>query len=250
MFLHHQSAELQSAAVKRQEMTCPSLRGCASIPYYFPAPSGPGAPRPRLCLYFVGHRDSASLVAPKLALSLICHPPKLHHCASSSFHVHDSFFGERGTMCDICLLDYNVGDVVAWSRNPKCTHAYHIECIVDWLLRRPSCPSCRQDYVIPEEVLQHEKPATPVLVVQSGPQMQVQTIEQWTAQQQQQQQQQSSEAGVVSAASNATTTAANNSGGNTGGTAGSNANLAVSTGSADEGPANHTSQDDSLEAEA
>merc|ERR1711971_1437157 len=54
---------------------------------------------------------------------------------------------DRGTTCDICLLDFEVGDDVAWSPNPKCSHTFHKECIMDWLVRKPTCPSCRQDYL-------------------------------------------------------------------------------------------------------
>ena len=53
-----------------------------------------------------------------------------------------------GASCDICLLEYDEGDVVAWSTNKKCRHAFHIDCLVDWIARKPTCPSCRQDYRI------------------------------------------------------------------------------------------------------
>ena len=57
----------------------------------------------------------------------------------------------HGAVCEICLGDYEAGDIVAWSANPLCKHAFHVECISDWLIRRPTCPSCRQDYIdIPE----------------------------------------------------------------------------------------------------
>lgn len=63
---------------------------------------------------------------------------------SSDLHQH-----ERGTACDICLLRYRSGHVVAWSRNPACSHAFHIDCITDWLqhCRNNSCPNCRRDYL-------------------------------------------------------------------------------------------------------
>lgn len=54
---------------------------------------------------------------------------------------------ESPTTCDICLLDYEVGEEVAWSNNEGCIHAFHKECITDWLLRNPKCPLCRRDYV-------------------------------------------------------------------------------------------------------
>lgn len=55
------------------------------------------------------------------------------------------------TTCDICLMEYEVGEEVAWSRNEDCIHAFHKECIVDWLLRSPNCPLCRNEYVVDAE---------------------------------------------------------------------------------------------------
>lgn len=66
--------------------------------------------------------------------------------------VNDDYFGiserrDRETTCDICLVDYEVGDFVAWSPNLECTHCFHKECVLDWLVRKNSCPSCRKDYL-------------------------------------------------------------------------------------------------------
>jgi hypothetical protein len=66
---------------------------------------------------------------------------------------HDDYFGindewrDRGTACDICLLEYQVGDAVAWSPNLECSHSYHKDCVLDWLVRKPTCPNCRHDYL-------------------------------------------------------------------------------------------------------
>ena len=60
----------------------------------------------------------------------------------------DSSVRDRGTVCDICLLEFETGEAVAWSPNPACNHAYHEECITDWLLRKPTCPSCRQNFIL------------------------------------------------------------------------------------------------------
>lgn len=54
---------------------------------------------------------------------------------------------DRGTTCDICILEFEVGDEVAWSPNLTCSHTFHKDCILDWLVRKPTCPSCRQDYL-------------------------------------------------------------------------------------------------------
>ena len=58
-----------------------------------------------------------------------------------------SEWSDRGTACDICLLEYQVGDAVAWSPNLECSHSYHKDCVLDWLVRKPTCPNCRHDYL-------------------------------------------------------------------------------------------------------
>ena len=63
----------------------------------------------------------------------------------------------REAACDICLLEYEPGDVVAWSHNPACSHGYHEDCVADWLVRNLSCPSCRQDFVRIEDILKEKK---------------------------------------------------------------------------------------------
>lgn len=54
---------------------------------------------------------------------------------------------ELETTCGICLLTYETGDVVVWSKNPQCQHYFHEECAIDCLKRKPACPFCRRDYL-------------------------------------------------------------------------------------------------------
>jgi hypothetical protein len=49
--------------------------------------------------------------------------------------------------CPICLERYVNGDEICWSRNEKCHHAYHLQCILEWLLHSNECPLCRVDYL-------------------------------------------------------------------------------------------------------
>ena len=62
--------------------------------------------------------------------------------------------------CAICLSDYRVGDVVTWSSNPKCIHAFHRDCVVDWLIKmqpETPCPCCRQEFTDLEEIRKERK---------------------------------------------------------------------------------------------
>lgn len=71
--------------------------------------------------------------------------------------------------CDICLCEYQTGEVLAWcgawnagvaagtqnrqspsKRGGGCPHYFHRDCIVDWLRTgRTTCPSCRQEFLGP-----------------------------------------------------------------------------------------------------
>ena len=49
--------------------------------------------------------------------------------------------------CAICLVEYEAGDEISWSHNKSCTHAFHRECIIDWLISHDECPCCRHNYL-------------------------------------------------------------------------------------------------------
>ena len=70
--------------------------------------------------------------------------------------------GERQVpgSCAICLCRYQVDDRVVWSNNDKCSHAFHDDCMVDWLVNvreGAPCPCCRQEFVSMDGVDQPEK---------------------------------------------------------------------------------------------
>jgi len=79
--------------------------------------------------------------------------PPLHrddhpNCSSSppSERCSVGFFDESS--CGICLLDYAIGEEVAWSPNEDCVHAYHKKCIIGWLRKKDDCPLCRHEYLL------------------------------------------------------------------------------------------------------
>lgn len=50
-------------------------------------------------------------------------------------------------VCLICLSNYTPDEKVGGSPNPECTHIFHMDCILKWLERKPTCPCCRASYV-------------------------------------------------------------------------------------------------------
>jgi len=60
--------------------------------------------------------------------------------------------------CPICLDDYKVRDDIAWSKNDECSHTFHFDCILEWLLKHDECPLCREDFL---NAVQKENSADP-----------------------------------------------------------------------------------------
>lgn len=51
------------------------------------------------------------------------------------------------SICPICLVEYNEEEIVCWSKNPSCTHVFHRDCLLPWLMTHDTCPNCRCSYM-------------------------------------------------------------------------------------------------------
>jgi hypothetical protein len=49
--------------------------------------------------------------------------------------------------CSICLETFQKGDEMCASPNRACSHIFHRDCILDWLLTHEICPICRRNYL-------------------------------------------------------------------------------------------------------
>ena len=66
--------------------------------------------------------------------------------------------------CAICFESYKPGDTVAWSNNRQCIHAFHLDCVLEYLVlvkgRRVPCPTCRQTFTTFSIKKSNSKPKT------------------------------------------------------------------------------------------
>ena len=72
--------------------------------------------------------------------------------ASSNISYDDiSIASEESEMCAICLCPYEDGDILIFPK--RCTHAFHKECILEWLVKSHNeCPCCCIDMVTKSEI--------------------------------------------------------------------------------------------------
>ncbi|KAG7503134.1 E3 ubiquitin-protein ligase CIP8-like [Solea senegalensis] len=57
---------------------------------------------------------------------------------------------DADSVCLICRHDLNRG--LGGTRELQCTHAFHRECIEEWLWRKQSCPTCHVQVSMPQPV--------------------------------------------------------------------------------------------------
>jgi Ring finger domain len=53
--------------------------------------------------------------------------------------------GKVGSDCSVCLSEFTDGEDVRLL--PKCTHAFHVQCIDTWLKSHSNCPLCRASII-------------------------------------------------------------------------------------------------------
>jgi len=49
--------------------------------------------------------------------------------------------------CFICLEKFKVGESIFWSKNIKCDHCFHAQCVKRWLFENDDCPLCRENFI-------------------------------------------------------------------------------------------------------
>lgn len=98
-----------------------------------------------------------------LDYSLNVHAPNEEIDSDSKDETDDNLKDDRGDLkddnvliddcCSICLDTYETGDEIV--RSKHCVHAFHKECILDWLELKKSdykCPCCRNDMLTNDEL--------------------------------------------------------------------------------------------------
>ena len=76
----------------------------------------------------------------------LTHPKSDIYARSSTTHNSSSMSVQ---LCAICLEEYQVGESIAWSRNPACHHVFHKKCLLNHLRassNQDDCPICRNTY--------------------------------------------------------------------------------------------------------
>ncbi|KAJ4893990.1 RING-H2 finger protein ATL65 [Raphanus sativus] len=62
-------------------------------------------------------------------------------CTGKTVSPASAAAGKTPVDCAVCLLEFEEGDYVRTL--PLCFHAFHLECIDEWLRSHPNCPLCR-----------------------------------------------------------------------------------------------------------
>uniref|UniRef100_A0ACD5YVD0 Uncharacterized protein n=1 Tax=Avena sativa TaxID=4498 RepID=A0ACD5YVD0_AVESA len=78
-----------------------------------------------------------------------------------SYHSVIGAGGKDPFDCAVCLCEFEAEDQLRLL--PKCSHAFHLECIDTWLLSHSTCPLCRRSLLAPGELSPTCSPVVMVL---------------------------------------------------------------------------------------
>ncbi|KAG2266833.1 hypothetical protein Bca52824_073912 [Brassica carinata] len=68
--------------------------------------------------------------------------------------------------CPVCLCEFEAEDKLRLL--PKCSHAFHVDCIDTWLLSHSTCPLCRSNLLLSDFSTHHRLSSSYLLVLESG----------------------------------------------------------------------------------
>ncbi|KAJ4889002.1 putative RING-H2 finger protein ATL49 [Raphanus sativus] len=68
--------------------------------------------------------------------------------------------------CPVCLSEFETEDKLRLL--PKCSHAFHVDCIDTWLLSHSTCPLCRSNLLLSDFSSLHSPSSSYLLVLESG----------------------------------------------------------------------------------
>ncbi|CAK68610.1 unnamed protein product (macronuclear) [Paramecium tetraurelia] len=54
----------------------------------------------------------------------------------------EQIYYKQSRVCSICLLEINEKILI---KILQCNHYFHNDCIKEWILRKPECPTCREN---------------------------------------------------------------------------------------------------------
>ena len=84
-------------------------------------------------------------------------PPRQSNSLARSLSMKMNKNKSHPNKCFLCLVEYKVGDEVCFSPNDKCDCGFHKPCIVNWLMKRPLCPCCREPFLDEESSAEDEE---------------------------------------------------------------------------------------------
>ncbi|CAA7022188.1 unnamed protein product [Microthlaspi erraticum] len=68
--------------------------------------------------------------------------------------------------CPVCLCEFETEDKLRLL--PKCSHAFHVDCIDTWLLSHSTCPLCRSNLLLSDFSSRHYPSSSYLLVLESA----------------------------------------------------------------------------------